>query len=134
MSFLDILVKQKQETFNTAVHGKATNPGNCFNGRSECLQRHKDFTNGAYLRRALTHCSTSRQVRQEIERSTQVLNNGFNKDMKKRKKSSTDGTSKKKKEEKKKKPQTSKKDIKLYYKAYFSTAYKERWKDDNAEF
>ena len=78
MPFLDILVKQTNESFTTEVYVKATNPGLCLNGRSECPQRYKDSTIGAYIRRALTHCSTWQQVHQEIERSTQVLvNNGF---------------------------------------------------------
>lgn len=73
MPFLNILVKQTGESFNTEVYVKTTNPGHCLNGRSECPQRYKDSTIGARIRRALTHCSTWKQVHQEIERSTQVL-------------------------------------------------------------
>ncbi|KAG0692965.1 hypothetical protein GWK47_027692 [Chionoecetes opilio] len=57
---------------------KPTNTGHCLNRESECPQRYKDSTIGAYMRRALTHCSTWQLMHKEIERSTQVLiNNGF---------------------------------------------------------
>ncbi|XP_050705525.1 uncharacterized protein LOC126990941, partial [Eriocheir sinensis] len=56
MPFLDILVKQDQDAFNTAVYVKATNPCLCLNGGSECPKRYKDSTIVAYIRRALTHC------------------------------------------------------------------------------
>ncbi|KAG0696538.1 hypothetical protein GWK47_003104 [Chionoecetes opilio] len=78
MPFLDFLVTQKEESFITNVYVKPTNPGHCLNGESKCPQRYKDSTIGAYIRRALTHCSTWQLVHKEIERSTQVLiNNGF---------------------------------------------------------
>ena len=78
MPFLDVLVKQIDESFKTEVYTKTTNPGHCLNGRSECPQRYKDSTIGAYIRRAITHSSTWEQIHQEIERSTQVLvNNGY---------------------------------------------------------
>ncbi|KAG0724692.1 hypothetical protein GWK47_040069 [Chionoecetes opilio] len=76
--FLDVLVKQPEESFNTNVYVKPTNPGLCLNGESDFPHRYKASTIGAYIRRALTHCSTWQLVHKEIERSTQVLiNNGF---------------------------------------------------------
>ncbi len=78
MPFLDVLVKQQQVKFNTAVHIKPINPGHCCNGRNECPDRYKDSIIGAYIQRALIHCSTWQQVHEEIERATQVLiNNNF---------------------------------------------------------
>ncbi|XP_050709685.1 uncharacterized protein LOC126994416 [Eriocheir sinensis] len=122
MPFLDILVKQDQDAFNTAVYVKATNPGHCLNGRSECPKRYKDSTIGAYIRRALTHCSNWQQVHHEIDRSTQVLlNNGFDKaDIYRQTRKIMDhwhaATSNTTEE---------KNNINIYYKSHFSTAYKE---------
>ncbi|XP_050699344.1 uncharacterized protein LOC126986892 [Eriocheir sinensis] len=121
MPFLDVLVQQEDGRFTTSVYTKPTNPGFCLNGRSECPTKYKDSTICAYIRRALTHCSTWKRVHQEIERSTQVLiNNGFSeKDISRLTKKIIDGWhSKKQKEEKKE-------DISIFYKATFSTAYKE---------
>ena len=102
------------------MYTKSTNPGHCLNGRSECPQRFKDSTIGAYIRRALTHCSTWKQVHTEIERSTQVLiNNGFKEqDISRQTKKilnnwyNPDTTEKKE-------------EIKIYYRAFFSTAHKQ---------
>ncbi|KAG0712496.1 hypothetical protein GWK47_018353 [Chionoecetes opilio] len=78
MPFLDVFVTQQEESFNTNVYVKPTNPGYCLNGQSANSQRYKDSTIGAYIRRALTHCGTWEFVHKEIKRSTQVLmNNGF---------------------------------------------------------
>ncbi|KAG0718346.1 hypothetical protein GWK47_007743 [Chionoecetes opilio] len=66
MPFLDILVTQQKECFNTNVYVKPTNPGHCLNGESYIPQRYKDSTIGAYIRRALTHCSTWQLVHKEI--------------------------------------------------------------------
>ena len=122
MPFLDVLVTQAADKFNTQVYTKPTNPGLCLNGRSECPQKYKDSTIGAYIRRALTHSSTWEQVHQEIERITQVLNrNGFNvEDISRQTKRIIDKWYNNKQEEKEKKEE-----IKIYYKAFFSTAYKE---------
>ena len=122
MPFLDILVKQDNERFNTEVYTKPTNPGLCLNGRSECPQKYKDSTIGAYIRRALTHCSTWKQVHQEIERSTQVLiNNGFcEKDISRQTKNIVNSWFNRSNQESDKKEE-----IKVYYMATFSTAYKE---------
>ena len=118
--FLDILVRQDGETFNTQVYTKPTNPGHCLNGKSECPQRYKDSTIGAYIRRALTHCSTWKQVHDEIERATQVLiNNGFSEqDITRQTKKIVDSWYNQDTTEKKN-------EIKVFYRAFFSTAYKQ---------
>ena len=78
LPFLDVLVNQQQGKFNTEVYCKPTNPGLCLNGRSECPDRYKRSTISAYVRRALTHCSSWSSVHKELERITQVLiNNGY---------------------------------------------------------
>ena len=52
--------------------------GLCLNGKSECPERYRRTTINAYIRRALTHCSSWPSTTQEIDNATQVLvNNGF---------------------------------------------------------
>ena len=76
--FLDVLVTASNEGFTTAVYVKTTNPGLCMNGNSECPARYRRSTIAAYIRRAVTHCSTWKDTHQEITRATQVLiNNGY---------------------------------------------------------
>ena len=122
MPSLDVLVKLSYESFNTTVYVKITNPGHCPNGRSECPQRYKDSTIGAYIRRALTHCSTWQQVHQEIvERSTQVLvNNGFReKDIARQTKKIIDRWYNSNA------PNEKKNDIVIFYRAFYSSAHQE---------
>ncbi|XP_063884694.1 uncharacterized protein LOC135113369 [Scylla paramamosain] len=121
MPFLDVLVQQEEGRFTTSVYTKPTNPGLCLNGRSECPTRYKDSTISAYIRRALTHCSTWKQVHQKIQRSTQVLiNNNFSeKDINRLVKKIVDSWHNKKQQEDKKES------INIFYKATFSTAYEE---------
>ena len=121
MPFLDVLVQQQDGKFSTTVYNKPTNPGLCLNGRSECPTRYKDSTISAYIRRALTHCSTWKQVHLEIERSTQVLlNNGFcEKDINRLTKKILDSWLSKKQIEE------NKENINIFYKGTFSSAYKE---------
>ena len=118
--FLDVLVKQDSNIFNTQVYTKPTNTGHCLNGKSECPQRYKDSTICAYIRRALSHCSTWKQVHEEIERSTQVLiNNGFSEqDIARQTKKILNSWYHQDTTEKKK-------EIKIYYRAFFSTLYKQ---------
>ncbi|XP_076058667.1 uncharacterized protein LOC143035687 [Oratosquilla oratoria] len=66
MPFLDILVTQQQEKFDTDTYVKPTNTGQCMNGKSECQQRYINSTISAYIRRALTHCNTWTNVHTEI--------------------------------------------------------------------
>ena len=78
LPFLDVLLKQNNSSFSSSVYVKATNPGLCMNGESECPQRYKDATIGAFFRRALTHCSTWQETQKEIDRIHQLLvNNGY---------------------------------------------------------
>ena len=78
LPFLDVLLRPEGERFSTSVYVKATNTGHCLNGQSECPQRYLETTVGAFVRRALTHCSSWRSTHQELERVSQVLvNNGY---------------------------------------------------------
>ena len=79
LPFLDVLLTQDQNsTLKTSVYRKPTNMGLCLNGRSECPDRYRRSTINAYIRRALTHCSTWASTSQEIDNVTQTLvNNGF---------------------------------------------------------
>ena len=79
LPFLDILLSQHEgRGFSTSVYRKPTNMGLCLNGISECPDRYKKSAIEAYIRRALSHCSTWESTSKEIEESRQVLvNNGF---------------------------------------------------------
>ena len=80
LPFLDISVHQDVSTnkISTDVYRKGTNLGLCLNGQSECPERYKDSTINAYLRRAITHCSTWSATSAEINKASQILvNNGF---------------------------------------------------------
>ena len=122
MPFLDVLVKQQETTYSTSVYVKASNQGHCLNGDSECPQRYKDSTIGAYIRRALTHCSTWTQVHQEIDRASQVLsNNGFgNNDIQRVTKKIIDNWYKDNSEN-----QQGQEIIKVFYRSLFSSAHEE---------
>ena len=122
MPFLDVLVKQESNSFQTEVYTKPTNQGHCLNGKSECPQRYKDSTINAYIRRALTHCSTWIQVHKEIERSTQILiNNGFSeKDVMRVTKKAMDLW-----HSPNKTTNEDESNITIYYRATFSTSYKQ---------
>ena len=122
MPFLDVLVKQNQENFTTTVYIKPTNTGQCLNGRSECPQRYKDSTIAAYMRRAITHCSGWKAVHDEITRSTNVLlKNGFTIEEIEKQVRKIMAQWHNKKEDRREETKT----IKIYYKAHFSTSYKE---------
>ena len=84
LTFLDVKVSQESDNkFSTEVYRKSTNLGLCLNGESECPERYKKSAISAYIRRALTHCSTWPSTTKEFENATQILvNNGFsNKDI-----------------------------------------------------
>ena len=49
--------------------------GRCLNGASQCPDRYKDSVIKAYVRRALTHCSTWELVHKEMGRVKQILTN-----------------------------------------------------------
>ncbi|KAG0719149.1 hypothetical protein GWK47_051089 [Chionoecetes opilio] len=76
--FLDVLVSAEKAGFKTTVFCKPTNKGLCLNGESEYPTRYLHSTINAYVRRALSHCSTWKDTHHELERITQVLtNNGY---------------------------------------------------------
>ena len=78
LPFLDVLLQLSSAGLSSSVYVKATNPGLCLNGKSECPQRYKESTIGAFVRRAITHCSSWTSTSKELERVTQVLvNNGY---------------------------------------------------------
>ncbi|XP_068246757.1 uncharacterized protein [Palaemon carinicauda] len=77
LPFLDVLVTSMENGFGTTVYTKPTNLGMCLNGGSECPTRYKSYTIKAYVRRALSHCSTWCDTHKELDRISQVLvNNG----------------------------------------------------------
>lgn len=71
-------VSTNESGFSTTVYIKQTNMGLCLDGNSECTQCYMHSTINAYIRHALTHCSTWKNVHQELERLTEMLiNNGY---------------------------------------------------------
>ncbi|XP_064079396.1 uncharacterized protein LOC135196473 [Macrobrachium nipponense] len=58
LPFLDVLVTKTNQKLVTTVYTKATNLGLCLNGDSECPAWFKTTTVRAFVRRALSHCST----------------------------------------------------------------------------
>ena len=78
LPYLDLLIEQTETQFKTKVYVKETNVGRCMNARGECPDSYKRSVIAAYVRRALTHCSTWDDVHQELERVRQMLtNNGY---------------------------------------------------------
>ncbi|XP_064079522.1 uncharacterized protein LOC135196612 [Macrobrachium nipponense] len=78
LPFLDVLVYKTDDGLRTSVCTKQTNLGLCRNGDSKCLARFKNTTVRAFIRRALTHCSSWQDTFKELDRVTQVLvNNGY---------------------------------------------------------
>ena len=78
LPFLDVLVTAQHSGFSTTVYTKESNKGLCLNGNSECPHRYLRSTINAYIRRALSHCSSWKNLHAELERLTQVLvNNGY---------------------------------------------------------
>ena len=78
LPFLDVLVSARDSGFETTVYVKDTNRGLCLNGNSECPERYLRSTINAYIRRALSHCSSWKSLHSELERLSQILvNNGY---------------------------------------------------------
>ena len=121
LPFLDVLISNNEEGFNTSVYRKPTNIGLCLNGESECPENYRRSVIDTYVRRALTHCSTWQLTNQEIEHATQILvNNGFsNKEIQRRIRVIMDKWYLDA-------PRTDPdKTIKLFYKGYFHKKYRE---------
>lgn len=74
MPFLSILVKQENDSYQTDVSVKSTNPKHC-QSRKESAPRGMKTPINSYIRRALAYCSTSKLAHEETELSTQVLTN-----------------------------------------------------------
>ena len=125
LPFLDVLLQQKEDTdsFATAVYVKATNPGLCLHGESECPQRYKESTMASFFRRALTHCSTWTETQKEIERVQQLLvNNGYaNRDVQQKLRQVISKWYQQDQQPINREVES----IKLFYKALMSTHYKE---------
>ncbi|XP_068229597.1 uncharacterized protein [Palaemon carinicauda] len=83
LPFLDVLLEISNNSFNTSVYVKPTNLGLCLNGDSECPSRYKTTTIRAFIRGAISHCSSWRGTHEELDRITKILmNNSFmNKDI-----------------------------------------------------
>ena len=78
LPFLDVLITASTTETKTSVYTKPTNMGLCLNGESECPKRYTSSTISAYVRRAISHCSTWKDMHLELDRLTQVLiNNGY---------------------------------------------------------
>ena len=82
LPYLDAMVMQNDNRFQTKVYVKKTNVGRCLNARSECPDSYKRSVVAAYAKRALTHTTTWGEMHCELERVRQMLtNNGFRDDM-----------------------------------------------------
>lgn len=57
MPFLDVLVKNLNDTFETTVYVKSTSAGTCINAESECPERYKVSAVKSFIRRAHKVCS-----------------------------------------------------------------------------
>ena len=80
LPFLDILIERHNTSFSTEVYVKSTNLGFCLNGASECPQKYHRSVINSFVRRALTHSTTTPSIKKELNRITQLLiNNGYDK-------------------------------------------------------
>ncbi|XP_064096302.1 uncharacterized protein LOC135208085 [Macrobrachium nipponense] len=74
----DVLVMKTNQKLATTVYTKATNLRLCLNGDRECPVWFKTTTVRAFVRRALSHCSTWQDTHLELDRASQMLiNNGY---------------------------------------------------------
>ena len=130
LPFLDVLLSTNSDiNFNTSVYRKPTNMGLCLNGLSECPDKYRKSAINAYIRRALTHCSSWKTTTEEIDYASQTLiNNGYsNKEVDREVRraidrwyaSSNTATP----------PPTPQEEIKIFYRNYWHSDYK---KDENA--
>ena len=78
MPFLDVLVTPERDKFTTNVFTKLSNANMCLNAQSDCPARYKRSVISSYVNRAFTHCSSWKLIRKELDRISQVLvNNGY---------------------------------------------------------
>ena len=126
LPFLDVLVHRNPTSFSTEVYVKSTNLGFCLNAASECPERYRRSVINAFVKRALTHCSSWTATNLELTRVSQMLaNNGYPRHL-------VDSTIKHRLDtfmEEQEHQGDSTPDIHLYYKNYMSSAYS---KDEKA--
>ena len=78
LPFLDVKVKQNSENFTAKVYRKPTNISLCLNGDSECPEKYKSSVIAAYMKRAITHCSSWNDVHHELDfMAQQLVDNGY---------------------------------------------------------
>ena len=78
LPFLDVLVNNSNNTFETSVYHKATDKGQCLNANSECCAKYKRSVITSYLNRAYKVTSNWQHFHQEINHIKQVLiNNNY---------------------------------------------------------
>ncbi|MPC83951.1 hypothetical protein E2C01_078674 [Portunus trituberculatus] len=120
LPFLDVLVTARNAGFTTTVY-KETSQGLCLNGDSECPQRYFRSTINAYVRRALSYCTSWESTHKELERLTQVfINNGYkNSDVQE-----AINTAINKEHTDKQQPQEDNQKIKIFYKIHMSTQHR----------
>ncbi|MPC70009.1 hypothetical protein E2C01_064244 [Portunus trituberculatus] len=58
LPFLNVLTTATNAGFTTTVYIKPSNQRFCLNSKSECPQCYRNSIINAYIRRALTHCSS----------------------------------------------------------------------------
>ena len=121
LPFLDTLVSIEADTYITSVYTKKSNLGMCMNGNGECPKRYKISVIGAYVRRAISHCSSWIALDSELQRASQVLvNNDYsindiNREINKQLSKFI---------ESQQRTSSQQSLLKLYYRNYMSTGYK----------
>ena len=115
-------MQQNSNNFKIQVFVKPTNLEQCLNGSGECPNKYQNSVGSTFVRRVLTHCSSWTNTHQEFELASQCLvNNGYsNRHINK----SIKTTLEKWYSEPANQP-TAEGNIKLYYRAYMTTKYKE---------
>ena len=121
LPFLDTLVSIESDRYITSVYTKNSNLGMCMNGEGECPQRYKRSVISAYVRRAISHCSSWTALDNELQRATQVLvnndysSNEIQREISRQLSKFIDGQQR---------TPPRKPILKLYYRNYMSTGYK----------
>ena len=78
LPFLDILVEQQENKFNTKVYHKPTDKGHCLNGDSECVDKYKVSVILSYLNRAYKASKTWSEFHIEVMHIKQrLVNNNY---------------------------------------------------------
>ena len=78
LPFLDLLIDNNNDNFNTKVYHKPTNSGQCLNGNSQCPEKYMNSVINSYIHRAYKASSTWENFNSEIQHTKQTLvNNGY---------------------------------------------------------